>query len=174
MSKRVQESNLKEGSALAKSKLLNLNLSSMRKGPSHEVRDLNSWENHSLDQHGVSARSCSGHKRWPTMYSQRRDESSAQPAVGHGLRSGEVHPSGKRKLEFKKYANIEFQVLGESLQERKEIGESCRRCTTSGDPSAPNQHIDLENVHLGISSHFCSSFSNVLCAHLMFQRWRGS
>ena len=56
MSKRVQESNLKEGSAVAKSKLVNLNLSSMRKVPSQEVRDLDSWEYHSLDQHGVSAR----------------------------------------------------------------------------------------------------------------------
>ena len=36
MSKRVQESNLKEGSAVAKPKPMNLNLSSMRKIPSQE------------------------------------------------------------------------------------------------------------------------------------------
>ena len=39
MSKRVQESKMKEGSAVAKPKPMNLNLSSMRKIPSQEARD---------------------------------------------------------------------------------------------------------------------------------------
>ena len=120
LSKRVQESNLKEGSAVAKPKSMNLNLSSMRKIPSQEVRDPNSLGNQSLDQSGVPARSWN-QSAWatddgPTMYSQerqqndaqtsntrkqgRRNESSAQPAAGNSLRKGEVHPFGRRTPEF--------------------------------------------------------------------------
>ena len=57
MSKRVQESNLKEGSEVAKPKPMNLNFSTMRKILSQEVRDPNSPENQSLDPRGVPARS---------------------------------------------------------------------------------------------------------------------
>ena len=55
MSKRVQESNLKEGSAAAKPKAVNLNFSSMRTILSPDVRDPNCQRNHSLDQSGVPA-----------------------------------------------------------------------------------------------------------------------
>ena len=118
MSKRVQERNLKEGSAVAKPKLMNWNFSSMRKIPSQEVRDPNSAGNQSLDQSGVPARSWK-QSAWATgdgtqqrrqndaqtsntRKQGRRDASSAQPAAGNSLRKGEVHLHGWRKLEFHK------------------------------------------------------------------------
>ena len=52
------------------------------------------------------------------------------------------------------YADLQFRVFGESLQEHKEKGESCRRCTTSAVPSAQNQHIELENVHVHMGPDF--------------------
>ena len=108
MSKRVQESNLKEGTAVAKPKPLTLNLSSMTKIPSQEVRDPNSLAKQTLDQSGVPARSWK-QSAWatddgPTMYPQerqqnyaqtsnnkkqeRRDESSAQSAAGKSAKGG--------------------------------------------------------------------------------------
>ena len=132
-------------SAVAKSKLMNLNLSSLRKIPPKDVRD------QSLDQSGVPTRSWK-QSAWttddgPTMFSQdrqqndaqtsntrkqgRRDESSAQPAAGNSLRKGrgEVHPFGRRKPEFHNMRISRSRVLGESVQQHKEKGESCRRCT---------------------------------------------
>ena len=124
MSQRDQESNLNEGSAVAKPKSMNLNLSSMRKVLSQEVRGPNCPENRSLDQHGVSARS------W------------TQSAKGRG------QPLRKAEARIPKYADLQFRVLGERLQEHKEKGDRCRRCTTPGDPITQAQHIDLVNVHV--------------------------
>ena len=104
---------MKEVSAVAKPKPMNLNLSSMRKIPSQEVRDPNSP--------GIKVWTRVVSQRGPltddgrTMYSQerqndaqtsnigkqeRRDESSTQPAGGNSLRKEEVHPFGRRNLEF--------------------------------------------------------------------------
>ena len=82
MAKRVQESNVKEGSAVVKPKPMNLNLASFRKVPPQEVGDPNSPGNQSLDQHGVSARHWKQIARatneGPTMCSQERQHSDAQ------------------------------------------------------------------------------------------------
>ena len=93
---------------------------------------------------------CVGH---PTLYSEerqqndaqtsntkkqeRRDESSARLAAGNSLRKGEVHPFGRRKQEFHT-CRSPIPVLGKSLQEHEGKGESCRRCTTSGDSRTQN------------------------------------
>ena len=114
MSKRVQESNLKEGSAVAKPKPMNLNFASFRKVPSQEVRDPNSPGNQCLNQHGVSARKWKQIVRatneGPTMNSQESQQSDTQTSntVKHGRRDessnsvrswkqsarGEVNPFG--------------------------------------------------------------------------------
>ena len=120
MSKRVQESNLKEGSAVAKPKPMNLTLSSMRKIPSQEVREIQTarrikvWTR-VVSQPGAGNSLCgpltiarqwfsreatNDAKTWNTRKQGRRDESSAQPAAGNSLRKGEVHLFGRRKLEF--------------------------------------------------------------------------
>ena len=91
---------------MATPKLVNVNLSSMRKIPSQGVSPARSWK-----------QSAWATDDDPTMYSQerqqndaqtsntrktgRRDE-SAQPPAGKSLRNGEVHPCGRRKLEFPK------------------------------------------------------------------------
>ena len=60
----------------------------MRKVPSPEVRDLNSPENQSLDQHGVPVRSWKQSARdtsdGPTTYSQKRQQSDAQTSDPRG------------------------------------------------------------------------------------------
>ena len=80
MSKRVQESTLKEGSAVAKQRPMNLvskNLLSAKKDPPRDLSDPNSLGNQDLDQSCVSAR---GRKllrntnQNPTLYSQERRE----------------------------------------------------------------------------------------------------
>ena len=135
MSKTVQESNLKEGSAVATPKLVNLNLWSMRKIPSQGVSPARSWK-----------QSAWATDDGPTMYSQERQQNDAQ-ASSHqetgAKRRISSTPSWKesaqggdpslRKAEARipKYADLQFKVLGESLQEHKK-GESCRRWTTSG------------------------------------------
>ena len=96
MSKKVQESNQKEGSAGAKPKPMNLNLLSMRKIPSQEVTDPNRPGNQSLDQSGVPARI------WKQS-AQRRSPSLQ-----------------KAEARFPQYADLRFMVLGESLQEQNE------------------------------------------------------
>ena len=75
VSKRVQESNLKEGSEVAKPKPVNLNFSSMRKILSQEVRDPNSPGNQSLDPSGVPARSWkqSAQGRGPSLRTAEAD-----------------------------------------------------------------------------------------------------
>ena len=115
MSKRVQESNLKEGSAVAKPKLVNLSLSSMRKILSEDVSPACSWKQSAWATYDS-----------PTKYSQekqqndaqtsntrkqgRRDE-SGQPPAGKSLCKGEVHPFGRRKLEFPKMQISENQGI---------------------------------------------------------------
>ena len=101
---------------------------------------------------------CVGHWEWPdsafsrgkqndaqtsnTRKQARRDESSAQPAAGNSLRKGEVHRFGRQKLEFHNLLISDSGYLEENFKNMKIKGESCRRCTTSGDPSTQNQHID--------------------------------
>ena len=114
MSKRGQENNLKEGSAVAKPKPLNLNLSSMRKIPSREVRDPNSPVNQILDQSG-------------------------QPAAGNIPSQGRGPSSRKAEAGIPQYADLGFRVLGQKSSKRRK-GESCR-CTTSGDPTTQSQPI---------------------------------
>ena len=154
MSKRVQESNLKEGSAVATPKLVNVNLSSMRKIPSQGVSPARSWK-----------QSAWATDDDPTMYSQERQQNDAQTSntrkTGAKRRISST-PSWKESAQWRgpslrkaearipKCADLQFSVFGESRQEHKK-GESCRRCTTSGDPSTHNQHIDLGNVYVGIN-----------------------
>ena len=94
MSKRVKESNLKEGSAVAELKPMNLNLPSFRKVPSQEVSDPNSPGNQSLDQYGVSARS------W---------EQSAKGG-GQSLRKAEARIPKYADLRLKVFKNIKKLV----------------------------------------------------------------
>ena len=151
---------------------MNLNLSSMKKIPSQEVRDPKSPENQSLDQSGVPARSwnqsvCVFHRRWPDIVFSREatkrcsnvkhQETGAKRRIFSSTRSWKQSAQGRgaslRKADARipHCADLRFRVLGESLQEHEEKGESCRRCTTSGDPSTQNQHIDLVNVYVGIN-----------------------
>ena len=109
---------------MAKPKPLNLNLSSMRKIPSKEVRDPNSPVNQILDQSG-------------------------QLAAGNSLRKGEVHPVGRRKLEFHNMQISDSGYLDKSPRKTRRKGESCR-CTTSGDPTTQSQPINLVNIFVGI------------------------
>ena len=79
----------------------------------------------------------------------RRDE-SAQPPAGKSLRKGWGPSLRKAEARIHQNADLQWRVLGESLQEHIK-GESCRRCTISGDPNTQNQHIDLVNVYVGIN-----------------------
>ena len=158
MSQSVQESYVKEGSAVAKPKPMTLNLSSMRKILSQGVRAPHSPGNQSLDQSGVPTRSWK-QSAWATDDAQtsntrkqgRRDESLAQPAAGNSLRKGGAHPFGRRKPEFHKMQISDSGYWEKVFKNIETNGESCRRCTTSGDPSTQNQHINLGNVHVGIN-----------------------
>ena len=106
MSKKVQESNLKEGSALAKQKLVNMNLWSMKKIPSQEVSPARSWNTVRV-----------GHRRWPDNVFSREattrcsnlkhqetggeETNQLNPQLERVCARGEVHPCGRRKLEFR-------------------------------------------------------------------------
>ena len=80
MSKMVQESNLKEGSAVATPKLVNVNLSSMRKIPSQGVSPARSWK-----------QSAGATDDDPTMYSQERQQNDAQTSNTRRNRSEEMN-----------------------------------------------------------------------------------
>ena len=123
MSKRVQDSNLKEGSAVATPKLVNLNLSSMKKIPSQEVSPARSWK-----------QSAWANDDGPTQYSQERQQNDAQASnhqeTGAKRRISSTHswkesaqggdPSlRKTDARFLQHADLQFKVFGECLQKHK-------------------------------------------------------
>ena len=109
--------------------------------------------NQSVDQYGVSARSCKQCAKstndGPTMYFQQAtklmlkfhththqekgcEETNppAQPAAGNCLRSREVSFLEMRKLEIAMCRSLQFMVLWRKSSRISRKGESCRRCTT--------------------------------------------
>ena len=168
MSKSVQESNLKEGLAVAKPKPTKLNFESFRKVPSREVRDPNSPGNHSLDQHGVSARSWKRTARTtnenPTMFSQerqqsdpqtsntrkqgRRDESSNSARSWKLTARREVNQPRRRKREFHNMQISDSGYLEKVFKNLRKNVILAEDCTVSGDRSVEDQRIDLVNVNV--------------------------
>ena len=138
----------------------------MRKIPWQEVRDP---RNQSLDPSGVPVRSWK-QSAWatddgPTFSREatkrcanlKHQETSAMRRIFSSTCSWKQSAKGRCSSPWQaedrlpQHADLRFRVLGESRQEPQEQGESCRRCTPSGDPSTRNQHIDLVNVYVGIN-----------------------
>ena len=71
----------------------------------------------------------------------------SQPAAGNSLRK--ERGSSLRKAEAR-IPHISNSRYSEKIFKNIKKCESCRSCTTSGDPSTQNQHIDLGNVYVGI------------------------
>ena len=129
--------------------------------------------NQSLDQSGVPAR-IGKKSAWatddgPTMYSQerqqndaqtsntrkqeRRDESSAQPAAGNSLRNREVHPFGRRKLEFRNMQISDsgyFEEVFRNSMKKVNLAEDAPPLEISKHTNKTNIVFDLENVYVGI------------------------
>ena len=127
MSEKVQESNLKEGLAVAKPKPMNLNLLSMRKILSQQVTDPNSPGNQSLDQSRVLVRS---------------GKQSSQKV--------EVHPFGRQKPAFHSMQISDSRYLEKVCKNRKKKDNLAENAPPLGDPSTQNQHINLVNAYVSI------------------------
>ena len=111
MSKRVQESNLKELSAVAKPKLMILNLSSTRKVLSQEARGLNSREI----------------KVWTSMVSQ--------PAAGNSLRGP---PTMARQCILKRGNKAMLKPQTPGNREDRRIFSSARSWKQSAKERGPS------------------------------------
>ena len=106
MSKRVLESTLKEVSAVAKPRAMNLvskNFLIVKKHPPQDLSDPNSLVNQRLDQSGVVARSrklLRDSNQNPTMYSQERQQGDAQASStwNQERRDESSNSAGARKL----------------------------------------------------------------------------
>ena len=141
-----------------------------QESPSQEVRDANSSENQSLDLHGVSDRNwkqiaratdegpmmysqeatkrCSNLTHWETRAKRRIFKLSPQLETDCEERCQSFRDAEAR---IPKYADLRSRVLGERLQELQETCDPCRRCTTCVDRRVQDQHIDVENVYVGIN-----------------------
>ena len=113
ISKRVQESPLKNGSAVTKPRPMNLvskNLLSVKKDSSQELSDQTSPGNQELDQSGVLVRSWKllrDTNQNPTMNCQERQEGDAQSfstwkqgVPGNSAREGRITNSESRSFTF--------------------------------------------------------------------------
>ena len=113
ISKRIQESTLKDGSAVAKPRPTNLvskNLLSVKKDSSQELSDQTSAVNQELDQSGVLVRSWKllrGTNQNPTMNCQERQQGDAQSfsTWKQGRRDEYSNSARTRKLSARREDN---------------------------------------------------------------------